>query len=406
MTSARTAILVAALLGLLVVTGAVAQTPAPSPTTAVAASTASATTAAVDEKLAQVDKALAELESELSELQKLKAELQTKGSAPAAPKEDRWSYKGYLQSEVYWGPSAQATGSDVQYRIRRFYNTIDYKIDDHAKARLLLDTSVARGATTIVQPLDAWIESTTGDIKVRAGQFISPFSLDIGRSSQFRHAHDYARYGIILFPGMYEPGIMVSNNTANTHAGQFSIAAMSGNGTGKQDNNSTKDLVVRYLQPFSNAKGQAYVAYASGKFTTTPAATSTDPAVTTPKSLLGLGVGYASGPWELQGEYVTGRYLGHGVRGAYLEAAYTTGRHTIFGRYDYYDPNTDAGIYTPPVTAAQTSPTVADAWVGPSIGYEYNWSARNRLSFELGLFRDSATTASDVRYQARWQTKW
>lgn len=375
--------------------GAWAQT-APAPA-AGAATTAAVAATPLDEKLAAVDKALAEFETKLAELAALKAELEAQKTAPPAaqpPKTDRWNYVGYMQAEAYFGPAAEATGSSLQYRVRRFFNTITYQIDSKTTARLLLNTSIDKTAT--VAPLDAWIERADNDYRVRFGQFIAPVSLDMLRSSQFRHAHDYSRGYEQLFrqqrgQGMYETGILVSSYSTNKHAGQVGVAMMTGNGTNARDNDNAKNITLYYTQPFANGKGTAHLSWTRGRFTEAATAAQTSPPASYPVCLLSFGGQYVDGQWEFGAETIRGRSFGAEVCGGYAEAAYTTGRHTLFGRYDAYDPNTAIG---------------GNRWIGPSLGYEYNWNARNRLSFELGLYDDQAAAGSEVRYQARWQTRW
>jgi hypothetical protein len=388
MVAARIALLLALALCTVVGTSAAcAQSTAPS-STGEATTTPVGTT--VDEKLAQIDQALAEMQAKLSELEALKAELAKQPAAPPAqPKAERWKYSGYAQLQAFAGPAAVATGSDLQFQVRRFYHNFTYEIDSKTQAAMTLNTALAKAGSRVV-PLNVYIERTEGDARIRFGQFIPPASLDLIRSSSVRHSHDYARAYNVLFPEQYEPGIMVSSYSANSHAGQVSVSLMTGNGVNNPDNDNGKNLIVSYVQPFANGKGKANLSYISGSFTTTPTDTTVAP-VTTPKRLVSCGVGYATGGWEFQVEGVAGQAFGAGVRGGYAEAAYTTGRHTLYGRYDVYDPNRS---------------TVGDSWVGPTLGYEYNWSAKHRLSFEAGLFRNGATTASDVRYEARWQVKW
>ncbi len=347
---------------------------------------------AVESKLAEVDRALAELQSKLAELEQLRASLQTSAgsAAPPAAKEERWKYSGYAQVQVYTGPAAGIAGSSLQYQIRRFYHTLTYHVDEETQALLTLNTAIAKNDARVT-PLNAYIERTEGDFRVRVGQFIPPASLDLIRSSSARHAHDYSRGYNTLFPEQYEPGLMVSSSSRNSHAGQVSLCVMSGNGLNNQDNDNAKNWILSYLQPFANGKGKVHVAYLDGTYTRAVSAAQTGTTVTDPKRIVSAGASYASGPWELQAEGLTGRAFGRSVRGGYLEAAYTTGRHTFFGRQDVYDPDTAAG---------------GNAWVGPSLGYEYNWSARNRLSLEAAFLRNSATAGSDMRYQARWQVKW
>lgn len=351
-----------------------------------------AVTSVTDAKLAEVDEALAELRAKIAEVEALKASLEqaTTPAQPAAPKTERWKYSGYAQIQAYAGPAAEASGSNLQYQIRRFYHTFTYDIDAKTQGVITLNTAISKTGGRVA-PLNAYVERTEGDARIRFGQFIPPATLDLIRSSSARHAHDYSRGIALLYPDQYEPGLMVSTYSKNTHAGQLSLMLMSGNGLNNPDNDNAKNWIVAYAQPFGNGKGKAVASYLSGTFTQAVSAAQSSTMVTNPKRLVSLGASWADGPWEFQAEGLRGESFGNSVQGYYLEAAYTTGRHTLFARHDVYDPNTSVA---------------GNTWIGPSVGYEYNWNSRNRLSLEAGLFRDQATSGDDARWQARWQYKW
>lgn len=361
------------------------------------ASSVGAAAQSLDEKLAQLDSALAqltaqqtELERQRTELEALRAEVEALRSgaalaqpaqaAPPAPKQDRWEYSGYAQIHASWDQSADGT---AQYRIRRFYSKLTYTPDEYVKGVLLVDTSAN------IRLLEAYMESAKGDVRVRLGQFMPAFAFEMSRSSQHRRVHDYARAYPTLFPGLYDLGLVARTAPGNPLAGTFSIGVMSGNGMNNADNNATKDVTLMYEQPLNRGRTRLALSGVWGEFTTSP----TPPAapVTTPKRLWNFGVSYGGRTWELQAEALGGQARGNSVLGGYVEGAYKTGRHAIYGRYDYYDPST----------------AVANDHIrGPILGYEYAWSARNKVSFEAALYADPSTAGGDRRYSIRWQTRW
>jgi hypothetical protein len=358
-----------------------------------AASASEETSANLENRLAELDTALqelaeqqAELEQQREELEELKAEIASLRDAsdapppPSEPGEDRYKYFGYTQLQTEW---LEQNGNQAQLVVRRFFNVFDYQFDDETKGRLLLNTTPAG-----VAPLDAWVESTQGDIYVRAGQFIPPSGFDPMRSSSIRRSHEYATAWARLFPGIYDLGVMVANRPRDHDAGKVLLAVHNGAGPNRPDNDNVKDVVIHYTQPINDGRSRFHLTKAFGQTTVVPQGGA---AVSNPKDLWAAGFGYSSGHWEAQIEAITGRAYGSQVLGGYVEGAYITGKHVFFGRYDYYNPNTA---------------TQARLVAGPRVGYEYHLGDRSKLSLEYSSIQDAATAGGDGRWAIRWQAKW
>jgi phosphate-selective porin len=296
------------------------------------------------------------------------------------PEDKRYKYSGYAQIHF---ESTDAGQGISQFIVRRFYHTLDYDFDQKTEGHFLLNT------VSTVTLLEAYLQNKTGSVQVRAGQFIPPISFELTRSSSVRHVHDYARaYTNIWGSSHRDLGVQVSTRTSNTHAGKVYAALVNGNGLNKPDNNRGKDLHLQYVQPFAEGKGKLNVAYISGSFTTSP--TTGDP-VTTPRRLLNFGAAWANNTWDFQSEVLSGEAQGTRQLSFYGDAAYTTGRHTVYGRYQFHDPD---------VT------TLGNLMSGPVIGYEYAIGPKNKVSVEADLYNDQATPGRDRRFAVRWQARW
>lgn len=342
------------------------------------------------ERLAQLDRALAEIETQQAELDRQRQELEALkadiaalksggGPKPAGGREDTWAYSGFVQAQSSWTDRGQG---GPQYQVRRLYNVFTYGYDGRAAGCLLLNT------TNQVFPLDAWVETTRGDVRFRLGQFIPPTGYDTQRSPSLRHAHEYSTAYSRLFPGIYDQGFMVYTAPRNPGAGVLKLSISNGAGPNVADSNAAKDVVFHYSQPFAGARGKVHVTGAWGLSTVTyPNANP----VTSPKSLVSTGIGYASGKWDTQAEAVFGQAYGNDVLGGYAETAYTTGKHTLYGRYEYYAPST-------------ANPGTLHS--GPIVGYEYALGSRDKLSLEAAMIVDRLTSFRDGRVTLRWQAEW
>lgn len=342
------------------------------------------TASALEERLEQLDKALAEIERQQVELERqrgdleaLKADLAAVKSAPEP--ENRWTYSGFVQAQSAWLDRGQG---GPQYQLRRLYNVLTYDYDDRAAGCLLLNT------TSQVFPLDAWIETRRGNVRFRLGQFIPPTGYDTQRSSSVRHAHEYSTAYSRLFPGIYDQGFMIYTASRNPAAGVLRVSFTNGSGPNAPDSNAAKDVVLHYSQPFAGGKGRFHLTGAWGLSTVTyPNANP----VTSPKSLVSAGIGYTSRRLDSQAEAVFGSAYGNNVLGGYGETAYKAGKHTLYGRYEYYAPSTAN-------PGALTS--------GPILGYEYALGPRDKLGLEVAILTDRVTSYRDGRVTLRWQATW
>ncbi|HQK94634.1 MAG TPA: hypothetical protein PLD23_14075 [Armatimonadota bacterium] len=366
--------------------------PAPAPGSGTQDSAVAEKLKQIDEKLQEIDKARADLEALKKELMGVAGVTEppaapppvAPAAAPPKPKQDTFTYLGYLQTQYV---KDNAVANTPQFQVRRLYQGFRVRAGSHTRGMVLLDTAL-RGVTM----LDAWAEGVRGDYALKAGQFPVPFGYEIAESSSVRTPLEFARALTTMFPGAYEQGLVLTTNPDQTWGGTLTAGFLNGNGINTADNNPQKDFLANYRQ-YIGKHASIYGAYVRGLYTTTPVA----PAVaqTFQKQYFGVGGRYTGDHVGLQTEIHWGQ--GHPASGgapffgAYGQASYRTGKETVFARYEYFDPNR---------TAAN------DLWRGPLIGISHQFSARNKITAEVDFFENEATAGSDTRMGIRWQTKW
>lgn len=344
---------------------------------------------AMEAKLAEIEARLAELDQQKAELETLKAEvaeLQAKGEAPAAPvvaaaKEDTWDYGGFAQVQVQ---TDQQVAASPQFLVRRVFNAFTWRMGDHTTGKAVINTT-----PTAIGMLDAWLETKSGDVALRAGQMSMPWGYDLNESSSVRTVFEYDRALISMFPGAYEIGARVQTNPGDTHGTSLSLGVYNGNGPNVVDNNASKDILVEARQYFDEGKGSVYAAANFGAYTTAGG-------TAFPRRYYGAGARHNGNHFELQGEAQFGQ--GHTLYaaatpfvGGYGQVGYRTGKNLLYTRYSYFDRNSNVAN---------------DTYAAPTVGYTYNFNSRNKVSAELNLINDQATVGGDTRFGVRWQTKW
>lgn len=332
------------------------------------------------------------LRQQVQELEKLKDRLDTlerelakpaaaPAPAPAKPATPTVSLTGYVQMR-YELNEARKPNSDFylrRARLRLLANPTPW-----ASAFIQLE-----GNTAGVEARDVFLDLKTksGEF-LRAGQFIVPFGLDTTDLPHERIVPEMARTTEVLLNGaLYDRGAYIGKAATSPRGGPgFFVGTINGAGINKRDNNGTKDVVARVVQPFT--WGSLGISGYSGRSTRT-LVTGKDAAgkditadVTTPKERLGLEALAHFGGLELRGEWLRGRDYGAMTQGGYLTGIYRPkgSKGIPFLRFDTHDPN---------VRGAK------DYFSRWTLGYAYQMAPLTRLTFTQEFIHDSATKTGD-----------
>jgi hypothetical protein len=171
---------------------------------------------------------------------------------------------------------------------------------------------------------------------LRAGQVILPWGYELEESVPLLWTGERALFMDRLFPDQRGVGAFVEYRKSST-APKLDLGAVNGVGINALDNNSRSSLLARADFPVS--RGSVAVSAFSGRDGAGDAQTAQD--------RYGVSSRLAWGKAQFMGEWVTGKDLGHDVRGWYAQLGHPvrgSDKHPdlLFAKYDTYDENTDA----------------------------------------------------------------
>lgn len=352
----------------------------------------------------EVLREIQELRQRIGELEKLKERLdalerQVRGAAPPAPPT---AAPSKAPTPVPQAPAKPGTGRTVSVPLRitgflqaRYeWNEARRPRSDFwlRRARLRLQAEPTPWAAAVlylesagsgVEALDAYadVKSRQGAF-LRGGQFKPPFGIEVPEYPADRLAPEASRAISVLFgPTLRDRGFMVGREPrAGGNGLSAYLGVFNGNGSGRRDNNGTKDLGLRVARTFE--WGSLGASGYTGRFTRAVTAGGATTNVTTAKDRYGLDLLARVGRAELRSEVIAGKDLGASVRGGYLQAAYRLSRPTgyPFVKLDWYDPNRHAG---------------GDYYSRWTLGYAHQLGPNTRVTLAEQLAHDSATPTGD-----------
>ena len=175
-------------------------------------------------------------------------------------------------------------------------------------------------------------------LTLEMGRFLPIFGVEGGVNPYWLTALDYSLVVPKMFPGLWDVGAKVYGKTpVNEQVGLNYAAAVVNGSSGYADNNKKKDFVGRVglaLPMGIGVGGSAYI----GK-----APPANDAGDDVDKNRFGADVKIVSGPILLQAEGILGKNDETDAMGLYVLGAYkVTPKVQAVGRFDLFDPNTDA----------------------------------------------------------------
>ncbi len=312
----------------------------------------------------------------------------------------------FVQSRYHALPLEQATNEDIRpnFALTRMETRWSGRVSDRLGLGFELQYHPAPQGASFEIVNDAFVEYyATGNLTVRAGQFVKPFGFDIQQSSSVREAPERGIFAGYFFPGQRDKGVMLiaglDQFSPYLSGATFSAAVLNGNRF-FDDNNRNLNYNFRLRKVFSSIPLAFGASAQLGRQILPPRIQGS-----ARENLFGADLQFGWKRLGIRSEFVTGNMpstllnLEAEYAPAFRPGAKSTGaatfanirvsrRNDLYGRFDWFrnDPVTSHSVHAWNVGYFRTLSESG------RIGVDYQW--KNRLSY------------NDDRLNTRLQITW
>jgi hypothetical protein len=260
----------------------------------------------------------------------------------------------------------------TDFQVARFRPRLNYQMDRHFLASLLLNATTRSAAAASVTTRDAFLEYANTGYYARMGQQKVPFGWEVFREGdEARAALERARILATLFPDDRDIGFTLATVPKNPRTPVVTLGVVNGDGINRTDGDKAKSFAANAIAPLGS-----HAVIGGSLYTGTTTATVGGKLVSQVKRAYGVENRLTLGRLSTQAEFLWGRAAGADVNGGYGQIAYNTGpRGNLFVRHDVFDPNEKAA---------------RDYWSRTSIGWYKDFTRQFRLTGEYDFVTNRA----------------